>query len=85
MLGRMFIARGIYSEATTVVGIATEEYDPNAGFSIDTAAYYKAVWTDEDQATMEQMQRETGAFQNPTWNRVRDDEFPGADPTSDTF
>jgi hypothetical protein len=76
LLGRMFIARGMIKTARTVIGIATEEHEESAGFSIDTAAYIKEEWTAEDQAQMEEMQRETGAFQNPTWSRYQEDEYP---------
>lgn len=81
LLGRMFIARGMYKSATVVVGIATEEYDPASGFSLDSAAYVKPEWTDEDQALMEEMQRDTGAFQNPRWSRSSEDEYPAANNT----
>jgi hypothetical protein len=76
LLGRMFIARGLHPDATTVVGIATEEYAPGAGFSLDVASYHKELWTDEDQALMEDLQRKTGAFVSPVWSEERVEEYP---------
>jgi hypothetical protein len=80
LLGRMHIARGMHRDATTVIGLATEEYEPRGGSSIDSALYYKPEWTDADQAMMEALQRDTGAFQNPRMTRMQADEYPsGAD------
>lgn len=76
LLGRLFIARGMHKSAKVVVGIATEEYEPKGRFSIDTAAYFKEEWTADDQAKMEHLQRETGAFVTPTWTSSREDEYP---------
>ena len=76
LLGRMFIARGLHQDATTVVGIATEEYVPGAGSSLDVANYQKDTWTNEDQALMEHLQRETGAFVSPVWSEERFEEYP---------
>jgi hypothetical protein len=83
LLSRMFIARGMHSDSTTVVGLATEEYDPGDGFSLDSALYHKPDWTDEDQARMKEIQRGTGAFQNPRWTQERVDEYPGAAQSDD--
>jgi hypothetical protein len=76
LLGRLFVARGMYKKARVVVGIATEVYEPNAGFSLDTAAFIKEEWTAEDQAKMEQIQAETGAFVTPVWTSSHEDEYP---------
>lgn len=79
LLGRMFIARGSIPNVTTVLGMATEEYDPQRGFSLDTALYIKPEWTQDDQAAMEKMKRETGAFENPVWSGGRVYEYPQED------
>ena len=76
LLGRMFIARGMHKNAKVVVGIATELYEPNGGFSLDTAAFFKEEWSAEDQAKMEHVQRETGAFVSPVWTASHEDEYP---------
>lgn len=81
LMARMFIARGMHQNATTVVGIATEEYDPAKGFSIDSAAYVKPDWTDEDEVRMQEMKRATGAFAAPAYSRLREDEYPPASGT----
>lgn len=79
LLARMFIARGMNQNSTTVVGIATEEYDPGKGSSTDAALYKKPEWTTEDQARMEDMQRNTGAFAKPRWTSQHVDEYPSGD------
>ncbi len=76
LLGRMFIARGMFSNATLVVGIATEMYDPKDGFSMDVASYEKERWTPEDQAEMERLQRLTGAFVSPLRSHDEVLEYP---------
>lgn len=78
LLGRLVIARGMHQNSKVVVGIATEEYEPKGGFSIDTAAYFKEEWTPEDQAEMERLQGQTGAFANPRWTASHEDEYPKA-------
>ena len=84
LLGRMFIARGMHRDAPTVVGLATEEYDPAGGFSLDSALYHKAEWTDADQAGMEQLQQATGAFQNPRFTRQQLDEYPPSNDANES-
>jgi hypothetical protein len=83
LLGRMFIARGMHTDTTTVVGLATEEYEHGGGSSLDSALYYKTEWTDADQAMMEKMQHDTGAFQNPRLTQARFDEYPPGDHAND--
>ena len=76
LLARMFIARGMHKNASNVVGIATEEYDPGKGFSLDSAAFIKPDWTDEDELRMQELKNTTGAFAEPTYSRIREDEYP---------
>jgi hypothetical protein len=50
-----FVARGLNREHTTVVGLATEQYEPGKGFSFDVVYLYKPQWTAADQEHMEGM------------------------------
>jgi len=59
---RCFVARGQALEATTVVGLATEQYTEGKGFSLDLVHLYKPDWTTKDQEAMEAMQRDLGYF-----------------------
>ncbi len=76
LLARMFIARGLNQEVVTVVGIATEEYTGEAGFSIDVAGLEKPEWTAEDQREMTELQDQTGAFASPQYTQAHEDEYP---------
>jgi hypothetical protein len=74
---RCFIARGRKGmSGDTVVGIATERYAPNAGFSMDAVRLTKPKWTTHDQQALEGIQRDLGYFVKPVMSRLRGDEFP---------
>ena len=74
---RCFVARGLADFGVdTVVGLATERYVPNAGFSMDAVMLNKANWTQADQEALERIQRDLGYFKNPRSQRVTSDEFP---------
>ena len=76
LLARMFIARGTYPGAIQIVGIATEEYEPGAGLSLDVAVLHKETWTADDQAEMEALKKDTGAFESPNWSESHEEEYP---------
>lgn len=59
-----------------VIGLATVEYDPTDGFSLDTAMFVKPDWTEKDQAQMEQLQKASGAFTKPFLTNFHEDEYP---------
>jgi hypothetical protein len=73
---RCGIVRGLNPEIKTVVGIATEEYVPGKGYSLDACYFHKEEWTDEDQALMQDLQRDFGYFTNPVVTHYQDDEYP---------
>jgi hypothetical protein len=74
---RCFVARGQTPTATTVIGLATEQYTPaKKGFSFDLVHTYKPNWTTQDQEVMEQMQRELGYFVKPRVTQDAEDEYP---------
>jgi hypothetical protein len=87
LLLRMFVALGRFKAAHPVVGIATEQYEKGRGHSLDLSLLKRNSWTDEDQARMEEMQRELGYFTNPKFSRMSEDEYPtdlpsGGGPTA---
>lgn len=73
---RCFVARGLNQDSNTVVGIATEIYKPNAGFSLDLVFLHKADWTKEDQEKLEQIRSRLGYFVKPRVTEVHEDEYP---------
>jgi len=73
---RCFVARGLHQDCKTVVGIATQRHEPGKGFSLDLVYLHKDVWTDDDRACAEAMQKDLGYFVNVQEKRVREDEYP---------
>jgi hypothetical protein len=73
---RCFVARGLNKNATTVVGIATEQYEKGRGFSLDLIYLYQPVWTSVHQTNMEKMQRDLGYFVSPQTIKSSEDEYP---------
>lgn len=62
LLARCFVARGKFRDHATVVGIATEEYILNQGFSLDLLYMFKPEWTDEDQKAFNEVQSHLSYF-----------------------
>lgn len=75
LLARCYIARGKYKDSTTVVGIATEEYDPR-GFSLDAALVETPVWSDTDEENMKRLVQEAQIFKETKQTRVSYQEYP---------
>lgn len=73
---RCFVARGLNRDHTTVVGLATEQYEPGKGFSFDVIYLHKPQWTAADQKHMEGMQAELGYFVQPAQTSSHEDEYP---------
>ena len=73
---RCFVARGLHLDCKTVVGIATECYEPGKGFSLDLVYLYKETWTHEDQVRVKSVQEEFGYFVNPRRTAAHEDEYP---------
>jgi hypothetical protein len=83
LANRCFVVRGLNPQATTVVGIATEQYTPSRkGFSFDLVHTFKPSWTPEDQAMMENMQRDLGYFVKPRLSQSSEDEYPAQEAES---
>lgn len=77
---RCFVARGRNQDCTTVVGLATEQYEKGKGFSLDLSYVYVEDWTADKQHAMEGMQRDLGLFTNPEKTEKWEDEYPGSQP-----
>jgi hypothetical protein len=74
---RCFVARGLKDfTGDTVVGIATERYVANAGFSLDAVLLKQPEWTKDDQRALEGVQKDLGYFSAPRMKRVTGDEYP---------
>ncbi len=73
---RCFVARGMYPNQTNVVGIATEEYEPGKGFSLDVCLFSKDIWTAKEKSLMESLQSELGYFKKPIKTYGHVDEYP---------
>jgi hypothetical protein len=73
---RCFVARGLHRDSATVVGLATEQYVPEQGFSFDLAYLHYPEWTAVHQELIEKMQSELGYFRQPRETRFSEDEYP---------
>lgn len=75
LIARCLVAKGKFHEIPMVVGIATEEYIPNQGFSIDLIYILKPQWTDSDQEVFDQIQSNFNYFAGKP-NRFNENEYP---------
>ncbi|MBA7542700.1 hypothetical protein ES705_35024 [subsurface metagenome] len=73
---RCFVAKGLYQDVDTIVGIATEQYVKGGGYSYDLYSIYKKEWTEEDTRLMGELQSNFGYFLNPTSEKVDFNEYP---------
>ncbi len=73
---RCFIARGLNPKCKTIIGLATERYEENTGFSLDAFCLEKQDWTEEDQQKLEYLQNELGFFKAPVQSTRSEDEYP---------
>lgn len=72
---RCYVMRSM-SRKPTVVGIATELYEPSAGFTMDAMYMHLPEWTDEDERIAAEAKANFGFFKNPTTRRASESEFP---------
>jgi hypothetical protein len=73
---RCFVARGLYREASTVVGLATERYEGKPGFSFDAVALHMPEWSGEAEQKCRGIQEELGYFAKPAVSQESVDEYP---------
>lgn len=76
LMARCLVARGKYLDRSTVIGIATEQFKPNQGFSLDLIYLSKPEWTEEDQKAFDAIQSSGSYFQGKTQMRFGQDEYP---------
>jgi len=69
------IARGVYPQNKKVLGIATEKkIRPTCSY--DFCLMDIPEWTEENQKYIEQLQKDTGIFVDPTIGYTQEDEYP---------
>lgn len=73
---RCFVARNIFPNHPIVIGIATEQYVPDAGFSLDLFYFHKPNWTKEDQSKFEKVKKTLDYFEGPMKQFTSKDEYP---------
>lgn len=73
---RCVVAKGKLPDASVIVGIATEQYIPDAGHSLDVALFDPGAWTPGDQAVAEELQRRTGYFEGAIEIVASENEYP---------
>ncbi|KPA09945.1 hypothetical protein MHK_009852 [Candidatus Magnetomorum sp. HK-1] len=76
LAGRCLVARGIYKNCKTVIGIATERYEDGKGYSFDLMCMYIPKWTEDFQKQFEYLQNEFGYFKNSIYSNSHEDEYP---------
>lgn len=75
---RSFVTRGQHPNATTVVGLATERYVKDGGFSLDATRLMMETWTPEHELAAQRIQADMGYFVAPLKQVVSIDEYPSA-------
>ncbi len=77
---RCFVARDMVPTSKTVVGIATENYDPtDPGFSFDVCYTYFGDWTPEQHKEAQEIRLKYGWFPEDRQRHVQVDEYPPED------
>jgi hypothetical protein len=75
LANRCFVARHLNPDSPTVIGLATERYQPE-GFSLDLAYVHIPEWGEDERLVAEKMQKELGYFVSPMIRSERVDEYP---------
>jgi len=78
---RCFVARGISSGSSTVIGIGVSDAG-NQGFALTILYYDHPEWTLEDAATAKAIQEELDYFRSSRLRRVREEEYPEVLPVT---
>jgi hypothetical protein len=80
LASRCFVARDVVLTSKTVVGIATETYNPvDPGFSFDVCYFHSEDWTPEEHAKAQETREKYGWFPQEKQKHVRFDEYPATD------
>jgi len=70
---RCMVGRQIHKDAAVVIGIATEKYKRDTGFSLDICYFHLPEWTKEMDEKTNQAKEELGMYKNTQWARVSPD------------
>ena len=80
---RCLVAQGLHKESKTVVGIATEQYSPDGGHSMDIVVHHELEWCDELDRMSKKIQRDLGYFVTPGRTKHSYNEYPVAEGQSE--
>ena len=80
---RCYVAKNMFPSSPTVVGLATEHYDP-AGHSFDVCYLRFEEWTKEQQEWAREAQGKLGFFTKARRDLLHVEEYPGIDKTDST-
>jgi hypothetical protein len=73
---RCFVARYLNKDCRVVIGLATEPYVPNGGYSFDCFYLELPEWTDEHEKNAIEIQNRFGYFKKPMVSRIGSEEYP---------
>ena len=73
---RVWVARSLKPTSHTVIGIATEQYERDRGFSLDAVYLHQESWTKADQEEANRLQAEYEFFTNMKTSSISEDEYP---------
>ncbi|MDX2068130.1 MAG: hypothetical protein SFV55_06865 [Haliscomenobacter sp.] len=67
------IGRQMHMDASVIIGIATEKYKKDKGFSLDICYFHLPEWTKEMEEKTNQIREELGIYKNPQRTRISPD------------
>jgi hypothetical protein len=70
---RCLFAKQMNKDSTIFIGIATEKYRKNQGYSFDICYLHLPHWSDELEETVNQAREQSGMYKNPKHTRVSPD------------
>ncbi len=70
---RCMVGRQMYKDSAIVIGIATEKYEKDKGFSLDICYFHLPEWTEEMEKRVNEAKEELGMYKNTKWTRVSPD------------
>lgn len=73
---RCLVARGKFREHEKIIGIATEQYQAEQGFSLDILYFSLPKWTDVEQELYNTIQSKENYFSGNLVKRFDQDEYP---------
>ncbi len=84
LANRCFVARDLVPTSKTVIGIATETYNPaDPGFSFDVCYFHSEDWTPEEHMKAQEIREKFGWFPQDRQRHVHVDEYPATGASRD--